>query len=126
MIQATGRLLWVLAGLVFTTIGVAGLILPLLPGTVFLILAAFCFARGSRRLHDWLVGHPLFGPAIRDWHEHGAIRRPAKRMAMVAIALSFVLAIGLGAPVWALGLQALALGGVSVFILTRPEGPRAQ
>jgi len=123
MIRASARLLWIIAGLVCLVIGIAGTILPFLPGTVFLLMAVFCFARGSRRLHDWLVGHPRFGPVIRDWQEHGAIRRPAKRMAMLAIGLSFVLAVGLGAPVWALGFQALALGGVSIFILTRPEGP---
>jgi uncharacterized membrane protein YbaN (DUF454 family) len=124
MIRATGRLLWIIAGLVCLVIGIAGTILPFVPGTLFLIVAAFCFARGSQRLHDWLVNHPQLGPVIRDWQQHGAIRRPAKRMAMVAIVLSIVLAFVLGAPLWALGFQALALAGVSIFILTRPEGPR--
>lgn len=118
------RLLWNIAGLAFTALGIAGVILPLLPGVVFLILAAYCFARGSQRLHDWLLNHPRLGPAIRDWQAHGAIRRSAKRMAMVAICLSFVVPVALGAAVWVLGLQALALGAVSVFILTRPEGPK--
>lgn len=118
------RAVWNVSGLALVAIGLLGTLLPLLPTVVFMLAAAFCFARGSQRLHDWLMGHPLFGPPIRDWHQHGAIRRPAKRMAMVAIALSFVFAVGLGIPAWALGLQALALGGVSVFILTRPEGPR--
>jgi uncharacterized membrane protein YbaN (DUF454 family) len=117
------RLLWSAAGLTFVVIGVVGLFVPLLPGVVFLLLAAFCFARGSKRLHDWLMTHPRFGPPIRDWQQHGAIRRPAKRMAMLAICLSFVLSVGLGAGVRVLGLQALALGAVSAFILTRPEGP---
>jgi uncharacterized membrane protein YbaN (DUF454 family) len=67
--------------------------------------------------------HRQFGPAIHDWQRHGAIRRPAKRMAMVAIAFSFALSVGIGIAGWVLALQALALGGVSVFILTRPEGP---
>jgi hypothetical protein len=44
-------------------------------------------------------------------------------MAMVTIALSFALSVGIGFAVWVLAVQALALGGVSVFILTRPEGP---
>ncbi len=91
---------------------------------VFMLLAAYCFARGSRRLHHWLMTPRQFGPAIRDWHRHGAIRRPAKRMAMVAIAFSFALSVGFGVADWVLAVQAMALGGVSVFILTRPEGPR--
>jgi hypothetical protein len=114
---------WNAAGLVFVGIGIVGAFVPLLPTVVFLLLAAFCFARGSERLHDWLMNHRQFGPPIRDWRENGAIRRPAKRMAMVAIAASFVFSVALGAAVWMLGLQAMALGAVSVFILTRPEGP---
>jgi uncharacterized membrane protein YbaN (DUF454 family) len=118
------RLFWNACGLIFVGIGIVGAFVPLLPTVVFMLVAAFCFARGSPRLHDWLLNHRQFGPPIRDWRESGAIRRPAKRMAMAAIALSFVLSLGLGAKVWVLGLQALALGAVSVFILTRPEGPR--
>jgi len=117
------RLFWNAAGLIFVGVGIVGAFVPLLPTVVFMLVAAYCFARGSQRLHDWLMAHPQFGPPIRDWRAYGAIRRPAKRMAMVAIALSFVLAAGLGAGVRVLGLQALALGAVSVFILTRPDGP---
>jgi len=118
------RLFWNACGLAFVGIGIVGAFVPLLPTVVFMLVAAFCFARGSPRLHDWLLNHRQFGPPIRDWRENGAIRRPAKRMAMAAIALSFVLSLGLGPKVWVLGLQALALGAISVFILTRPEGPR--
>jgi hypothetical protein len=117
-------MLWNIAGAVLFAIGVVGAFLPILPTVVFMLAAAFCFARGSGRLHGWLMRHPQFGPPIQDWQRNGAIRRPAKRMAMVAIGLSFALSVGIGAPVWVLGAQALALGGVSVFILTRPEGPR--
>ena len=119
------RMLWNIAGLTFFAIGVVGAFLPFLPTVVFMLLAAFCFARGSERLHGWLMNHPRFGPPIQDWQRHGAIRRPAKRMAMVAIGLSFALSVALGFGVWVLGVQALALGAVSVFILTRPEGPRS-
>ena len=119
------RMLWNIAGLTFFAIGVVGAFLPLLPTVVFMLLAAFCFARGSQRLHGWLMNHRRFGPAIHDWQRHGAIRRPAKRMALVAIALSFALSVGFGLTDWVLAVQAMVLGGVSVFILTRPEGPRS-
>ena len=117
------RLFWNTAGLAFLALGIVGALLPFLPTVVFLLLAAFCFARGSERLHTWLVTHPQFGPPIADWHRHGAIRRSAKRMAMVAIALSFLVSAALGFGAVVLGVQALVLGAVSVFILTRPEGP---
>ncbi|MHA1527938.1 MAG: YbaN family protein [Alphaproteobacteria bacterium] len=116
-------MLWNIAGLVSFAVGVVGAFVPLLPSVVFMLLAAYCFARGSERLHGWLMNHRQFGPAIHDWRQHGAIRRPAKRMAMVAIGLSFALSVGAGVAGWVLAMQALALGAVSVFILTRPEGP---
>jgi len=119
------RMLWNIAGLTFFAIGVVGAFLPLLPTVVFMLLATCCFARGSPRLHGWLMNHRQFGPAIHDWQRHGAIRRSAKRMAMLAIAFSFALSVGIGIAYWVLAVQAMVLGSVSVFILTRPEGPRS-
>ena len=58
------RWLWIGAGSVCLGIGVAGTVLPLVPTTPMLLLAAFCFARSSERLHDWLVNHPTLGPPI--------------------------------------------------------------
>ena len=59
------RLLWTAAGIVFVGLGVAGIILPMMPGTIFLFLASLCFLRGSQRLHDWLVNHRVLGPHVR-------------------------------------------------------------
>ena len=119
------RLLWLAAGWLFFALGLVGAVLPLMPTVVFMLLAAFCFARGSDRVHDWLLAHPRFGPPIRDWHMHRAIGRDAKRYAMVAIGLSFVLSLMLNVGWTVLVAQAVALGGVSVFILTRPDRPAA-
>ena len=75
------RGLWLTAGMLFLGLGLLGVLLPILPTTPFLLLAAWCFARSSPRLHGWLLGHRLFGPPIRNWEENGAISRPAKRLA---------------------------------------------
>lgn len=63
------RMLWTAAGVVFLVIGVLGVMLPLLPGTVFLLAASACFFRGSDRFHRWMTEHRLIGPhlqAVRD------------------------------------------------------------
>ena len=52
------------AGWIFTALGVVGLILPLMPGTIFLILAAWCFSQSSPRFEAWLLGHPRLGPQV--------------------------------------------------------------
>lgn len=104
--------------------GVVGIAVPLLPTVPFLLLAAFCFARGSRPVHDWLVAHPRLGPPIADWRAHGAIRSGAKRAALIAIAVALGVSLAIGVSWLVLGIQIGVLASVAVFILTRPSGPR--
>ena len=119
------RMFWMAAGWSSFGLGFAGAFLPLLPTVPFMLLAAFCFARGSERVHDWLVTHPRFGPAIQDWSEHRAISRDAKRWAMAAIGASFVISFMMNFGWEVLTVQAVTLGAVTVFILTRPDRPAA-
>ncbi|MEM7060105.1 MAG: YbaN family protein [Pseudomonadota bacterium] len=118
------RIIWVLAGWMAFGLGLIGAFLPLMPTVPFMLLAAFCFARGSERFHAWLTNHPRFGPGIRNWQQHGAISRRAKVMAVVAIAATFLLSVLLGVRPLILGIQAAVLACVLIFILTRPDGPR--
>ncbi|MEY4985034.1 MAG: hypothetical protein RIR62_3300 [Pseudomonadota bacterium] len=115
------RALWLVAGFFALGSALLGLILPLLPTVPFLLLAAFCFARSSARLHDWLLGHPRLGPPIRDWQARGAIGIAAKRLATLSIAGGLAVTVALGLPPALLALQAVVLAGVLVFIWTRPS-----
>lgn len=115
------RLLWILAGGLALVLGLAGIVLPLLPTTPFLLLAAFCFARSSPRLEMWLIEHPRLGPPIRNWRAEGAISRRGKVLALVAITAAFGLSLALQLPGRLLAIQAVTLGAVSLFLLTRPE-----
>lgn len=115
------RPLLLAAGWLFTVLGAAGLVLPLLPGTVFLILAAWCFSRSSPRFEAWLIGHPRLGPHVRRWRETGSIARPVKYVACLSMAASFGIAAIGGAPPWALAIIALCLLGCGAYVATRPE-----
>jgi len=87
-------------GALFLGLGIAGLFLPLLPTTPFLLLSAACFARSSPRITHWLHNHAHFGPLIREWREHRAIPYRAKRTALSLIALSFAISITFFVPGW--------------------------
>lgn len=117
------RWIWAGLGLISVGLGVVGLFLPLLPTTPFMILAAGLFAKSSPRLHDWLLGHRLFGPAIRDWRDNRAIAPKAKRGAILAMAAAFGLSAVLGLPTRVLAVQAVVLVVMGTWILTRPNGP---
>ncbi len=119
------RLLWLVMGITALVLGAAGTVVPLLPTTPFLLVAAWCFARASPRLHHWLVTHPRLGPPIEDWRRAGAIRPRAKMVAMIAIAASLLTSVLLGVGGAVLAIQAAVLAAVSVFILTRPDGTGA-
>jgi len=77
------RLLWGAAGVLALAAGIVGIFLPLLPTTPFVLLAAFCFSRGSERCERWLVEHPRFGPMVLDWRANRAVPLRAKQLATV-------------------------------------------
>lgn len=118
-----GKSLWLACGLLALGLGLLGMVLPLLPTTPFLLLAAFCFARSSERLHDWLMDHRHFGPVIDNWRQTGAIAPRHKRAAALAIAATFALSLALGVSATVLAIQAVFLGGAALFVLTRPGPP---
>lgn len=87
------RLALVLLGFVFVAIGIAGLMLPLLPGTPFFLLAAACFARASTRFYNWLLNHRVVGPTVREWQMHRSIRYRTKLWAIVLMASTLAVSI---------------------------------
>ena len=115
------RFVWILFGFTALGVGVLGIFLPLVPTVPLVLLAAFCFAKSSERLHTWLTGHKTFGPMISDWNENGAIRPNAKKMATVSIAIVFGISLILGLPTKVLVIQAVTLTCVLVFIWSRPS-----
>ncbi len=117
------RTLWLALGLTFLALGLVGIVLPVLPTTPFLLLAAGCFAKSSPRLHRWLLAHPTLGPPIRAWEEHGAIAPGAKRLAVGSMAAVFALSLWLGLRWEVLLAQGVLIAVGSAFILTRPSGP---
>ena len=115
--------MWLCIGLLCLGLGGVGVFVPLMPTTVFLLVAAYAFARSSDRLHGWLLSHRLFGSVIKDWQKHGAISRRGKFFSTLSMVVIVVLSMILKAPGWLVLMQVFVLGCVACFLLTRPLPP---
>ena len=121
--HGTARLIWLTVGTLALVLGAIGVVLPLLPTTPFVLVAAFAYAKSSDRLHRWLLGHRLFGPLIDAWHRYGAISRRAKTAAIVSMLAVIAISVLLDVPTHAIVIQLVALSASALFILTRPRPP---
>lgn len=129
------RWLWFALGWAMVGLGAIGALLPVMPTTIFLILAVGCFARSSPRLEQRLLAHPRYGPALRLWREQGAVSRKGKTLACAGMAVGFALFCWGAQPSWRLLLGVgLCFAASAGYVLSRPgplpraasaAGPRA-
>mgnify|MGYP002713185359 CR=1 FL=1 len=115
------RLLFLVAGLVSLALGVAGIFLPVLPTTPFLLLSAYLFARSSHRFYHWLLNHSYLGPYIRQWMQDRSLTLRVRFLAVGLIATtissSVVFFVGFPPARIAMALTGIA---VSVYLLRFP------
>ena len=87
----------------------------------FVLLAAFSAARGSQRLHAWLLAHRQFGPMIRDWEAQGAVSRRAKRVATLMMAVCAVIMFLTAPAIWMAATGTAIMALVAAWLWRRPE-----
>lgn len=116
------RVMWFCVGVMALALGAIGVLLPILPTTPFIILAAFAFGRSSPRLARMLESSRIFGPIIADWRKNGAIAPRFKALALIMMLGVFSLSFALSVPVVVLVIQAVCIFGAATFILSRPNG----
>nr|POW30301.1 Inner membrane protein YbaN [Pectobacterium parmentieri] len=114
------RVLLIILGWVSVVLATLGVVLPLLPTTPFLLLAAWCFARSSPRFHDWLLYRSWFGSYLRHWQQHRALPPGAKWKAVAMILLTFALSLWLVKLVWVRILLLVILTILLTFMLRLP------
>jgi hypothetical protein len=115
--------IYISAGFVCVALGVAGIPTPLLPTTPFLLLAAFCFTRGSERWHRWLMTHPTLSPYILAFRDKRGLTRGQKLRIAAAVTLT-LLVTGAFAPFWyAKALAALIWVTTMIFLYSTPARP---
>ena len=125
--RTLGRRLLVVVGTIFVGLAAIGVVLPLLPTTPFLLVAAACYARGSDRFSNWLLGNRLFGKALRDYREGKGLPPRVKIWAISLLWTTIGLSAAFGTDVLAVRLVVLAIAlGVTIHLLTIPTSSRSR
>jgi len=115
------RVIYTVLGVLFLGLGFVGVGVLGIPTFDFILLAAFFFAMGNERLHDWIINHRLFGPMIRDYRAGKGFTLRMKITGVVAVTVSFTLTIGLAVRNFYAGAALVALAaGICWYILSRP------
>ena len=108
-------------GFIFLGLGIAGYILPGLPGTIFLILAASCFVRSNKKMYNWITSHKIFGKVVKDYLDTGEMPLKAKIFSIASIWIFTTISL-VWSPygiIFVIAVAIIASMG-TVFILTRP------
>ncbi len=113
------RFLWISLGSIFVAIGYIGIFVPGLPTTIFLILAAGCYIRSSKRLYNWLINNKLFGKYIRDYYEGKGMPFKAKvsAISMIIIFCGFAIIFAIR-PTW-LDILVALVGLTGIYYISR-------
>ena len=117
------RALWFLLGVLFVGVGSIGVVLPGLPTTPFMLLAAACFARSSERFYDWLISNPLFGEEVRRYRAGHGLPPRVKFIAasLAGLFMSYAALFGIPPERASLRVVVSAIGVFGIwFILSRP------
>lgn len=123
ILQRVSRSAFLVLGVICVGLGIVGAFVPVMPTTIFLILAVGCFSKSDPRLERRLLDHPRFGPVLSDWRSTKSIRRKTKFVAIATIIVTISLSVLAIHKTW---VQALVGGigiGVCLYIWTRRTKP---
>lgn len=114
-------LFWRSLVIIFIVLGIIGAILPGMPTTVFLILAAWAASKGWPEMDAWLLNHPKYGATLRNWREHGTVPRKAKWIASIMMLISGIIMLFTNAPVLVKIFTDITMLCVAIWLWLRPE-----
>lgn len=119
----TVRWTFLIIGWIFFVLGIIGALLPVMPTAPFILLAAGCWARSSRRFHFWLINHKYFGKFVRDWEKNHAVPLYAKWLGTIMMALSTTM-LFFRLPdknLWIAWVVAAVCSGVAIYLFRLPN-----
>lgn len=114
-------LFWRSLVVLFLVLGFIGALLPGMPTTVFLILAAWAASKGWPAVDAWLLNHPKYGATLRAWRANGTVPRKAKWFASVMMLISALLMLLTNAPLLVKIGTDVTMLVVAIWLWLRPE-----
>ena len=121
IVRKSKNLILVSLGLVCLVLGIVGYVMPGLPGTIWLIIAATLFVRSSDRLYNWVIQNKLFGQQVREFLETGSMRRRAKLLSLGSMWIFSIISVLFAPYDWMFDVPIIILALVgTVYIISRP------
>lgn len=120
-LSAPLRYLLIAFALICVVLGLIGTVVPGMPTTVFILMAAWAAVRSSPRLHGWLYAHRIFGPLLHNWDNGGLVSRRAKWTATVSMGASSLLILHVSYKPWITAMSLSIMACVLLWLWLRPE-----
>jgi uncharacterized membrane protein YbaN (DUF454 family) len=109
------KLLWNVLGFACLGLAYVGIILPGFPYSIWVVAAAYCFSKGSERMHRWIYNHKLFGPFLTNWGQKRVFPTKMKYFMLAMMSLSLVLMYTSGVPLRGINFTAMTMALVAIW-----------
>ena len=109
-IHPVKRFLWKILGFVSLGMAYVGLITPGIPYSIFVVFAAYCFAKGSPKMHAWLYNHKLFGPFLTNWNTKRVFPTKMKYFMLAMMSSSLII-------MWFTGVKPIGILSTATFMM---------
>ncbi|MDW5418350.1 TonB family protein [Iodobacter sp. CM08] len=120
-LHAPLRWAYTVLGCMMVLLGIIGAFLPVMPTTVFLLMALACFSKSSPKFEQWLLQHPRFGPSLQSWRQHRVVPLKAKRAACLGMLFGLAILSLTPAPWWVVMGVGITEFMVAIYLIRRPS-----
>ncbi len=125
-VRGLRKALYLFLAVLFLTLGIIGVIAPIIPATPFLLLASYFLIRTVPKVNEWLLNSRVFGPILIDWQVNGGVRPDIKIKAVVIVAIAVSITIFVSGVKFIPTIAVLVLAAIGIFVIIKLPVARHQ